>query len=134
MNVEDREILLDPSTLPWLPFDDGIEVKLLRASEETGTWTVLLNCSAGSSIARHKHLGAGEYFVVSGRMEYRIGSAKTGDYGYEPLGVIHDHTHFPEDTLLFFTNHGAVVFIDEKDEVTGILNHEVMQALSEQSG
>jgi len=37
MNVEDREILLDPSTLPWLPFDDGIEVKLLRASEETGT-------------------------------------------------------------------------------------------------
>jgi len=94
---------------------------------------VLLNCSAGSSIARHKHLGAGEYFVVSGRMDYRIGSAKTGDYGYEPLGLIHDHTYFPEDTLLFFANHGAVVFIDEKDEVTGILNHEVMQALSQQS-
>ncbi len=129
MAVEDQEILLDPGTLEWQPLVDGIDVKLLRASEETGTWTVLLNCKAGSSFARHKHLGAGEYYVVSGRMQYRVGEAKTGDYGYEPLGVIHDNTFFPEDTLLLFTNHGPVVFIDDDDEVTGILNHEVLAAL-----
>lgn len=126
MTSAQTDILLDPDTLPWHNLVDGIDVKLLRASEETGTWTVLLNCSPGSSFARHKHLGAGEYYVVSGRMQYRAGEAKTGDYGYEPLGAIHDHTFFPEQTLLLFTNHGPVVFIDDEDEVTAVLNHEVL--------
>jgi acetylacetone-cleaving enzyme len=58
-------------------------------------------------------LGAGEYYVISGKMEVRGGvenggiTAITGDYGYEPNGVIHDMTNFPEDTILYFTNFGG---------------------------
>ena len=37
MSAVENEVLLDASTLPWLPLVDGIGVKLLRASEETGT-------------------------------------------------------------------------------------------------
>ncbi len=129
MNSEEQELLLDPQQLPWHPLTDGIDVKLLRCSAETGTWTVLLNCRAGSSFARHRHLGAGEYYVISGRMEYRKGIAVTGNYGYEPLGVIHDKTYFPEDTLLLFTNHGAVAFLDSEDGVDSILNHETLLAM-----
>src|SRR6516162_1657489 len=74
-------------------------------------------CAKGSSIPRHEHLGAGEYYVISGKMEVRGGvenggiTAITGDYGYEPNGVIHDMTNFPEDTVLYFTNFGPIRYI-----------------------
>lgn len=65
-------------------------------------------------------------FVVKGRMEYRMGAATEGTYGYEPLEAIHDHTSFPEYTELYFTNYGAVVFLGEKDEVIAVLNHRTL--------
>jgi hypothetical protein len=46
-------------------------------------------------------------------MDYRMGTARAGDYGYEPLGVYHDSTVFLEDSELLFTNHGPVIFVDE---------------------
>src|SRR5262252_8270769 len=70
--------------------------KCFGRPKETGHWTVLLKCAKGSGIPRHEHLGAGEYYVISGKMEVRGGvenggiTAITGDYGYEPNGVIHD--------------------------------------------
>ena len=87
---------------------------------------MLLRCQPGSAFKRHRHLGAGEYFVVKGRMEYRMGAATEGTYGYEPLEAIHDHTSFPEYTELYFTNYGAVVFLGEKDEVIAVLNHRML--------
>jgi uncharacterized RmlC-like cupin family protein len=68
-----------------------------------------LESREGSGILPHEHLGAGEYYVVSGKLKGRGGvenggiTAITGDYGYEPTGVIHDMTNFPEDTVLYFT-------------------------------
>jgi hypothetical protein len=46
-------------------------------------------------------------------MDYRMGSAKAGDYGYEPLGVYHEHTNFTEDSELIFTNYGPICFVNE---------------------
>jgi anti-sigma factor ChrR (cupin superfamily) len=122
--------------LKWSPFSEGIELKVLRISPETGTWTVLLKCEADSSFVRHRHLGAGEYFMLSGRMEVRGGAqaggitAVAGDYGWEPVSVIHDVTHFPEATELLFTNHGAVQFLDEDDNTSFVLDWEAIQAMA----
>lgn len=133
MSVDpDNDILIKTSELPWVPLADGIDYRVLRTSAETGTWTVLFRAQPGSSFARHRHLGAGEYYVIKGRMEYRAGSAVAGDYGYEPLDSIHDETNFPEYTELYFTNFGAVVFLDENDEVTSILDHNVLSDLASQ--
>jgi len=30
---------------PWIPFSDGIDIKVLRTSAETGTWSVLFKCA-----------------------------------------------------------------------------------------
>src|SRR3954462_12091280 len=99
-----------------------------------------LNCSKGSSIPRHEHLGAGEYYVISGKMEVRGGvenggiTAITGDYGYEPNGVIHDLTNFPEDTTLYFTNFGPIRFIDNDNNTVGLLDWQgVLKAAAEGS-
>jgi len=124
------EILQLTADLKWIPIVAGIDYRLLFTSGETGRWTVLFRCQPGSFFPRHKHYGAGEYFVVKGRMEYRMGAADAGTYGYEPLGVIHDYTLFPEYTELLFTNFGPVAFLNEDNSVASILDHALLEQLA----
>ena len=130
------DLFVSSRELKWAPFSEGIWLKVLRLSPETGTWTILLKCAAGSSFARHRHLAAGEYFMLSGRMELRGGAqaggvtAVAGDYGFEPVSVIHDSTCFPEPSEFLFTNHGAVQFLDENDKTVFVLDWEAIQAMS----
>jgi anti-sigma factor ChrR (cupin superfamily) len=125
--------------MTWAPFVPGISLKLLRVCPENGTWTVLLKADAGASFPRHRHLAAGEYFMLSGKMEVRGGvekggiTALPGDYGWEPVSIVHDYTYFPEPTEFLFTNHGAVVFIDDEDRPTNVLDWEVIQSVVQQA-
>jgi len=121
--VQAPDLLIKTSEQAWAPYIDGIEIKVLRTCDVTGTWTVLFHCQKGSSIPRHRHYGPGEYYVVRGRMEYRAGVAVTGDYGYEPLDAVHEKTTFTEETELYFTNFGPVLFLDDNDEVVAVLDH-----------
>jgi anti-sigma factor ChrR (cupin superfamily) len=121
-NFQD-DLMINLDDLPWIPMVDGIDFKLLRTCEVTGTWTVYFRAFAGSSFPLHRHYGAGEYFVTKGKMVYRAGEANAGDYGYEPLGAVHELTSFPEYTELYFTNFGPVVFLDENGSVTSILDN-----------
>ena len=127
------ESLITPSAMKWFTFAEGIEMTLLFASEETGRWVVLFKCQEGSFFGPHRHLGAGEYYVVKGKMSYRMGEATTGTYGYEPLEAIHDYTSFPEYTELLFTNFGPIAFLDEQGNVSSILDHKVLREMSEGS-
>ena len=130
------DLFVSSRELKWAPFSEGIWLKVLRISPETGTWTILLKCQAGSAFARHRHLAAGEYFMLSGRMELRGGAqaggvtAVAGDYGFEPVSVIHDSTCFPVDSEFLFTNHGAVQFLDEHDNTAFVLDWEAIQRMA----
>ena len=69
---------------PWAPFPDafsdgGITWKLLHVSPESGGWTAIFTCPAGSSFAAHIHTGPGEYFLTHGRMDVRGGRDAGGD-------------------------------------------------------
>lgn len=116
------EVLLRAGQKPWVEFAPGIDFRTLRTSAETGDWTVLFRCAKGTAFPAHRHLGAGEYLMLKGRMDYRMGVAEAGDYGYEPLDAFHESTCFIEDTELLFTNHGPVVFVDENQGVKMILD------------
>jgi anti-sigma factor ChrR (cupin superfamily) len=129
MDTPDERLTL-PGELPWIGLADGIDFRLLYTSRETGRWTVLLRCQPGSFFGTHKHYAAGEYFVVKGRMEYRMGAAEEGTYGYEPLGVIHDHTSFPVYTELLFTNYGPVAFLDDGGNIASILDNALLEDLA----
>jgi anti-sigma factor ChrR (cupin superfamily) len=112
----------------WIDFVPGIQMQLLRVSPETGRWSVLFKCAAGSSFARHEHLGGGEYLMMSGKSLVRGGADKggvtaiAGDFGYEPNGMIHDITEFPEESVLYFSNDGPLKFIDDDDSIVSILD------------
>ena len=128
------ESLIPADEKPWVPLAEGIDFRLLFTSAETGRWTVLLRCQPGSSFGRHKHYGAGEYFVVKGRMEYRMGVALAGTWGYEPLDTIHECTTFPDYTELLFTNHGPVMFIAEDETILSVLDGSLLKALHDKAG
>jgi anti-sigma factor ChrR (cupin superfamily) len=128
--VTPSEVLVSIEQLAWVPILPGIDFRLLFASGETGRWTVLFRCQAGSSFPAHRHYGAGEYFVVKGLMQYRMGSAPAGTYGYEPLGVVHELTSFPEYTELLFTNYGPVAFLNEDGSVSSLLDHAALENLA----
>jgi anti-sigma factor ChrR (cupin superfamily) len=116
------ETMIRTSDVAWINFAPGIDFKVLRTSAETGTWTVLFKCAQGAAFPAHFHHGAGEYLMLSGAMSYRMGSARAGDYGYEPLGAFHELTTFDEDSELLFTNHGPVAFMGDQDQITMLLD------------
>jgi len=66
--------------------------------------------------------------MISGEMDVRGGAraggitAVAGDYGYEPNGIIHDSTEFPNETVFYFTNYGPIQFIDEQDSTVFVLD------------
>jgi anti-sigma factor ChrR (cupin superfamily) len=121
-SVLGNEFLVRTTEVDWIEFGAGIDYKVLRTSAETGVWTVVFRCAKGSAFPPHLHYGAGEYFMLSGVMDYRLGIARAGDYGYEPLGVYHERTTFLEDSELIFTNHGPVAFVNEDMSVSMILD------------
>ena len=98
--------------LNWQPFpesfsDGGISWKLLHVSPEVGAWTAIFDCPAGSSFARHVHIGPGEYLLTKGKMEVRGGDEDGGatayelGYGYESCNARRDKTYFPEPGPIF---------------------------------
>jgi len=121
--------------MPWLVFGNGIDFKILRTSQETGAWTVIFRCAAGSSFNPHRHLAGGEYLMLKGTMQVRGGkekggvTARAGDYGYEPNGVLHDETFFPEESELYFTNHGAIQFLTPDLKPDFVLDYALLEDL-----
>jgi anti-sigma factor ChrR (cupin superfamily) len=125
-----EEVLQDVAGLRWVAIVPGIDFRLLFTSGETGRWTVLFRCQPGSFFPAHKHYGAGEYFVFRGLMEYRMGTAPAGTWGYEPLGTVHEMTKFPQYTELLFTNFGPVAFLKEDGSVLAMLDHAYLEQLA----
>ncbi|MEM7540044.1 MAG: 2,4'-dihydroxyacetophenone dioxygenase family protein [Pseudomonadota bacterium] len=134
-----EDVYIATNKMPWLEFGGGIDFKVLRTSEETGTWSVLFRCAKGASFRPHRHLGGGEYLVLSGRMEVRGGeeaggvTAHPGDYGYEPNGVLHEQTDFPEDTQLYFTNNGPIQFLTDDGAPDFVLDVTLLNQLAAQA-
>ena len=63
-------------------------------------------------------------------MENRTVSAAEGEYGYKLLNAVNKETNFPKYSELYFTKRGPIVFLDEDDNVTSILDHCVLRKLA----
>ena len=121
--------------MDWVPFPEGlcegpIRWKLLRVSPEMGSWTAIYDCPAGSSFAKHIHMGPGEYFLTRGKMNVRGGTIEGGAtaiapcYGYEATNAQHDHTEFPVDSEFYMTFLGPPNFIDDDGNTIALVGCE----------
>lgn len=124
----------------WKPLPEtfgsaGARWKLLHVSPEQGSWTAAFLYPKGSSVPSHIHVGPGEYFMVSGKLEVRGGGGDGGVtatapcYGYEATGAVHDETLFLEETEVYMRFQGPLQFIDKDRKTVALTGWEQIQAI-----
>jgi 2,4'-dihydroxyacetophenone dioxygenase len=113
----------------WIDTGTGNQFIVLRISKETGAWSALIKAPAGQVNAPHTHIGPADFYVISGGFDYRGGSAREGDWVYEPAGAVHEATSHPMDTIYLANVYGPVAFHDGKGGYSHILDWRAVQAM-----
>ncbi len=113
MEIDGFGSLVHPDDLDWIETPGGNAVKVLRVSQESGSWTALFRAAKGTTNPPHVHLGPADFYMISGVMEYAGGVTRAGDWIYEPNGAEHEATHHPEETLYLANVHGAIAFVGD---------------------
>ncbi len=121
--------LYKASQMEWLETTPGQAwMKILWTGSETGTWAVILKWAKGYVAPAHKHLAPAHTFIIKGKLQVRDAVLETGDYDYEPNGVLHGATTALEDTEYLFICNGAVLFFDENN-FTSYLSWEELERM-----
>lgn len=129
VNSELMDSLARTSEMDWIQTVKGQAwMKVLWLGPETGRWAVLLKWTKGYVAPPHKHLSAAHTFILKGRLQVRDGVLETGDYVYEPNGMVHGATTALEDTEYLFICDGPVLFFND-DGFTGYLGWEQLQRM-----
>ncbi len=118
--IESR--VVDPESLPWAIWMEGLSVKILRANLETNEYTLLVRFAPGVELPRHRHFGAVHAWTIQGRWHYLEydWDATTGTYVHEPAGSVHTlkvHDDNDGDTVVLFAMQGGLVLLGPNDEV-----------------
>ena len=107
----------------WIDTGSGNLFKVLRISKETGAASASIKAPAGQVNAPHTHLGPADFYVFSGALRPSRGSAKAGDWVYEPAARCHVHRHpDPVDTVYLANVYGPVAFHGKDGAFAGILD------------
>jgi anti-sigma factor ChrR (cupin superfamily) len=116
---------------PWIETDPGQAwMKVLWTGAETGRWVALIRWKKGYVAAPHKHLSDAHTFILKGKLKVRDGVLETGDYDYEPNGVLHGATTALEDTEYLFVCEGPVLFYNA-DGLTHYLGWEELERMKQ---
>ncbi len=114
---------------PWIETDPGKAwMKVLWTGPETGRWAALFRWSKGYVAAPHKHLSDAHTYILKGSLKVRDGVLNTGDYDYEPNGVLHGATEALEDSEYIFICDGPVLFYDDNG-ITNYLGWEELERM-----
>lgn len=128
VNSELMDTLVEASKMDWIQTDEKAFMKILYTGAESGSWAVLLKWLKGYVAGPHKHLSGSHTFILSGKLQVRDGVLNTGDYVYEPNGMLHGATTALEDTEYLFICNGPVLFFDEEN-FTSYLGWEELERL-----
>ena len=117
------------SQMEWLETTPGQAwMKILWTGSESGAWAVRLKWAKGYVAPAHKHLAPAHTFIIKGKLQVRDAVLETGDYDYEPNGVLHGATTALEATEYLFICNGAVLFFDENN-ITSYLSWEELERM-----
>ena len=133
INPELMDTLVQASEDDWIPQPMDPKrafIRVLYTGAESGRWAVQFRWLKGFVAPQHKHLSASHTFILKGKLQVRDGTLNTGDYVYEPNGMIHGATTALEDTEYLFICDGPVLFFDENG-FTRYLGWEELRRLKE---
>ena len=123
------DTVVQTADMQWIETDPGqAYMKVLWTGPESGRWAGLFKWKQGYVAAPHKHLGAVQVYMLSGKLKVRDATLNAGDYVYEPNGMLHDATEALEDTEYLLIGDGPVLFFDD-DSFTGYLGWEELRRM-----
>lgn len=125
--------LIQTDKVDWIDSGGGNLFKVLRISKETGAWSALIKAPKGQVNPPHTHLGAADFYVISGGFDYRGGSARAGDWVYEAAGAVHEATSHPVDTVYLANVYGPVGFHDENGKIAQVLDWRAIQLMVDEA-
>ena len=119
--VNPPSAVAESEKIPWALIWEGIELKMLRIGEPTGTYTLLARFQPGVVLPKHRHFGDVHAFTLKGQWGYHEYDwvARAGDYVYEPPNST--HTLFvPEDAtepaeVMYIIDKGMVILGDNDE-------------------
>ncbi|MEO8381457.1 MAG: 2,4'-dihydroxyacetophenone dioxygenase family protein [Acidobacteriota bacterium] len=111
---------LDVASMPWIPLGPGESFKPLRFFPNDRGRALLLRLEPGTIVPRHRHLGEGHAFNLSGsRQLIESGEiAGPGSYVYEPTGNVDSWMALGDEPVIVpIISFGAMEYLDDDDQV-----------------
>lgn len=129
---------VDTNVLPWMavPGTTGMHLKPLRASTESGMFSVVVKLEAGAGLRSSTPLGGMDLFVLSGEVLYEEDGTEStlepGTWGYLPANTAIASMLGQGDTELLVNCYGALAFLAADDTVGSMLTSADVRRLAEQ--
>ncbi len=121
-------ILIEREDLPYISLPDGSQVQLLQVDLTNNLWIVRSRFKPGFCVDTHYHTGTVYAFTESGEWYYKEYPKlinKAGSYLFEPAQSVHTLTvadDATEDAVVSFVINGCNVNVDDKGNVTSIID------------
>ncbi len=129
INNQLADTVIQTDKVEWLETVPGSAwIRVLWTGPETGGWAAIFRWKKGYAAGPHKHLSAAHVLVLKGKLQVRGGVLNTGDYVYEPNGMLHGATTALEDTEYLFICNGPLIFHDD-DNFTTYLSWEELERM-----
>jgi quercetin dioxygenase-like cupin family protein len=125
-------ILIHDDELPHVNLPDGSTLQLLQVDLNQNLWVVRNRFKPGFQIDTHYHTGPVFAVTQSGGWfykEYPDKVNRAGSYLYEPAHSVHTLTvaeDATEDAVVWFAIFGSNINIDDKGDVTSILDARIV--------
>lgn len=116
---------LNHHEFPWVDQGFGIEMKILRVSDSSGSWVIMNRFPPGTQLPTHRHSGAVIAYTLQGQWGYLESNftATEGSVIFEPANTSHtlkvaDDNNEP--TIVFFSIEGSLTHYTDDGTIWGI--------------
>ncbi|MDE0841807.1 MAG: hypothetical protein OSA42_06390 [Porticoccaceae bacterium] len=139
-NPGGSEGAVDTNILPWIPVDgvNGMSVKTMRASAETGMFSIIVKLDKGAAMPVAVYLSGMDMFVLSGQLIYRQDADTSilppGAWGYISANSKVAAIVAEEETEILLNAYGAIAFLDDQHALSRILTSLDIMRMARQHG
>ena len=138
-NPNGAEGSLDTNKLPWIPLDnvEGLSIKPVRASSESGMFSLIFKLDKGSCFPSSVYLGGMDLLVLSGQLTYNQDDQESvlapGTWGFIPANSKVNSINANEDCEVLANFYNAVAFLDDNQAIKSILTSNDILQLAKKS-
>ena len=131
---------VDTNLLPWLPLAgvSGFSLKPLRASMESGMFSVIVRLEKGAVLERLLSLSGMDLLVLSGALDYADESGEShlepGIWGYLSANTCMQRLEAAEETELLVNCYGAFAMLTPDHQVQRLVTSADIRQMALQSG